>query len=112
MCGQPNASTQYKDWKEFPKTYAEPKHEDWLAEISAQRDEKNRVITKLQTEIAEKDEDYKYLKQLFDGENKAHNEWMNKCAALQARIKELEAKQKEGSVEDLVRNLSLLGIVQ
>ena len=52
-------------------------------------------IKALQAEIAEKDEDYKYLKQLFEVENKAHNEWMNKCAALQARIKAMEEEWKE-----------------
>lgn len=36
MCvEQPNASTQYEDWKKYPETYKEPTNEDWLAEIAA-----------------------------------------------------------------------------
>ncbi len=32
--GQPNASTQYEDWKEFPKSCREPTHEEWLEEVN------------------------------------------------------------------------------
>lgn len=32
--GQPNASTQYENWKEFPKSCREPTHEEWLAEVN------------------------------------------------------------------------------
>ena len=40
---KPGALLQYKNWKESPNVYAEPTHEDWLAEIQ-----------RLQRELAEK----------------------------------------------------------
>lgn len=36
---QPQASEQYERWKKYPKTYAEPTHEDWLRELSSARAE-------------------------------------------------------------------------
>lgn len=32
---QPVASRQFLQWKQWPKTYREPTHEEWLAEVLA-----------------------------------------------------------------------------